>query len=556
VRRGGRNWLTAVLAVLLGMSLIAPAADAVPPATSATATATTTRTIAFGADTKHSPGNTSQGETSVNKLESEIGRRLAFTRDYLLWDSAFPTAFENWLGQRGTVPMISVKSKRSNGTVIPWASVAAAQPGSTLYAQIVSWADRFKSFGYPAYFTFNHEPEASSNNTYGTAADYIAAWRHIHDIFVTEGATNVRFMWIMTDWAFKVSSTDRRYAWKWYPGDSYVDGIAADAYNWWTCRGRDEPWQSLATAISGFMKFGAQHPSMPMWLTEYGSVENPNDPTAKGNWLAAAHSLLQQSAYTQIVGVSYFNQVQSSVPNCDWPVESSTGATAAFTAMGADPDFQGTADFSDSPPPPPPPSGLTFLAASSTAANATTESVSIPSAAAADSGLILIATSATPRLPTAPAGWTLVNSAVSQTMATAVWQRVATASDAGDRVSVGFGGITKGSVELLAYAGTSTAHPVSAARVATTDSTSPSVATPAAGASSDVAVSYWAVRTSVDTSVTPDSAVTARSSESTGGGGRVVSVSGEGPGGTVLHAGVSPAAGHAVSWQIALAPAA
>lgn len=549
MRRGGRNWLTVVLAIAVVMSASTPLAAA--------QTLDATRTIAFGADTKHSPGNTSQGETSVTKLESEIGRHLAFTRDYLLWDSAFPTAFEKWLGQRGTIPMVSVKSKLSNGTIVPWASVAAAQPGSALYAQIVSWADRFASFGYPVYFTYNHEPEASSNNTYGTAADYIAAWRHIHDIFVAQGATNVRFMWIMTDWAFKVPSTDRRYAWKWYPGDAYVDGIAADAYNWWTCRGRDEPWQSLATAISGFLTFGAQHPTIPMWLTEFGSVENPNDPTAKANWITQAQAVLQQPAYAQIVGVAYFNQVQPSLPNCDWPVESSTAATAAFTAMGADPYFQGSADFTAAAPPePPPPSGVTFLGAASTAANTTNETLTVPAAAGTGTGLVLIATSATPRLPTAPAGWTLVGSAVSATMATAVWDRVAGVTDAGSQVSVGFGGITKGSVELLAYGGTSSTAPVSAAQAATTDSATSSMATPAVGSSSDVAVSYWAVRTSVDTSVTPNSTVTVRSSESTGGGGRVVSVSGDGAGGTAVRAGVNPTANHAVSWQIALAPAA
>jgi hypothetical protein len=120
---------------------------------------------------------------------------------------------------------------------------------------------------------------------------------------------------------------------------------------------------------------------------------------------------------------------------------------------------------------------------------------------------------------------------------------------------VGFGGLTKGSVELLAYAGTSATDPVSAAQVLTTDTTSSSVATPVAGTSGDVAVSYWAVRTSVDTTITPPSGVTVRSSESTGGGGRIVSVSGDGAGATAMRAAVNPAANHAVSWQIALAPA-
>jgi hypothetical protein len=553
VRRAAQNRMLAVASVALA-AVTGLVTTGVPAAVARSSPDAQTRTIAFGVVTKHAPGDTAGGEASLTALEGKLGRTAAFTRDYLLWDSAFPTAYENWLGKRGTVVMVSVKSKLTNGTVVPWSQVAAAQPGSSLYAQIVSWADRLRDYGYPVYFTYNHEPEAAANNGYGTAADYIAAWRHIHDIFVAQGATNVRFMWIMTDWAFRVASGDARYAWKWYPGDAYVDGIAADAYNWSNCRYSNGAWQSLATAISGFMKFGAQHPSIPMWLTEFGSVENHSDSSAKANWLAAAATMLQQPAYAQIAGVAYFDESQSSFPNCDWPVESSSAATAALAAMGTSPYFQGSAAFTPSNTPPP--SGMTFVAAASTTGNAATETVRVPAGTTAGDGLLLVATSGSPTVPTAPAGWTAVATKKSTTMASAVWERDATAGDAGTSVPIGFGGITKGSVALLAYDGTA-ATPVASAAGTAVDKSMASLATPGAGSvpSGGLAVSYWSVRTSVDTTLTPAGSVTERSAQPGSGGGRITFAAADGTGAGAVNAAVSPSAAHGIAWTVVLAPA-
>src|SRR5258708_3144917 len=77
--------------------------------TSAATAAVAPRTVALGADIKPSGGQTSQ--TAITSFETTVGRPLAFTRDYLLWNSPFPTDYENWLGTRGTMPMISVNPK-------------------------------------------------------------------------------------------------------------------------------------------------------------------------------------------------------------------------------------------------------------------------------------------------------------------------------------------------------------------------------------------------------------------------------------------------------------
>ncbi len=590
---------------------------------------TTSRTIALGVDARPGAGETDQ--TAVTDIEAQIGHKVAFTRDFLYWNDAFPTSYEQWLGARGTVPMVSVKSRLTNGTAVPWASVAAAAPGSTLYSQIKSWADRMRNFGYPVYFTYNHEPEAATNNDLGTPASFIAAWRKVHDVFVAEGATNVRFMWIMTAYAFTVPSTDRRYGWDWYPGDAYVDGIASDAYNEANCRYPNNSWKSLATVTTGFMKFGSQHPTIPLWLTEFGTIESTTVPGAKAQWLLDAEALFKKPAYSQVVGISYFNQTRLGTA-CDWHIDTSDSALAAFQTLAQDPFYQGSVSIS--PPPPvasfsvtctglsctvdgststgssaltygwtfgdgatatgatashayasggifpitltvtdtsgasssasrqvtvtdPNSVPIAFIGSASTTANSSTETVRVPAGVTAGNGLVLIATSATVAPLTAPSGWALVGTRSSATMTSSIWQRVATAADAGSAVAVGFGGTNKGSVELLAYSGTNASGPIASAVGATSDATSATVVAPATVAPSagQWLLSYWSARSSVETTVTPTPGLIVRSSESGTGGGRITSASADlAPavaGGQ--QATVSPAAGHSLTWSVLLA---
>lgn len=298
--------------------------------------------IALGAEVK--PTGSQTQEQAITSFEATIGRQLAYTRDYLMWDSPFPTSYENWLAARGTLPMISVKPSTMSGKVISWASIAAAQPGSSIYNQMLTWANEVKAFGYPVYFTFDHEPESAASSIYGTnPADFIAAWQNFHNVFVADGVTNATWIWIMTSYAFIVPPTDHRYAWNWYPGDAYVDALGADAYTAYTCDNPQGQWHSLAYQISGFVTFGAQHPTKPMWLPEFGVVEDPNTPGRKAQWISDAEQLFKGSAYDQFAGISYFNETRSGTA-CDWRISTSASAQAAFIALAQDPFYAASAE--------------------------------------------------------------------------------------------------------------------------------------------------------------------------------------------------------------------
>jgi len=292
--------------------------------------------VTFGASVR--PEN-----QNMESLEAAVGREFDTTRLFYRWDDAFPSDYARYLLNDQPNPpelMISVKAQTRGGRTIKWADIAAAQPGSALHNNMVRWARAVRDLGVPVFFTFHHEPEAEINTGNGNATNYIAAWRKFHSVLVGQGASNASTMWILTAQAFRVGSGDRRQAAKWYPGDAYVDGIASDAYNWYNCRTNvSTPWRSLAFLIEGQRVFGAAHPSVPLYLTEWASAEDPNAPGRKAQWIRDARALLKTPAYEQFRGVTYFN-----IPgqgNCVWDVRSSASARTAFAEMGADPYFGG-----------------------------------------------------------------------------------------------------------------------------------------------------------------------------------------------------------------------
>ncbi|MFN8194524.1 MAG: Ig-like domain-containing protein [Nocardioidaceae bacterium] len=322
-----------VAATVLGGLMPLPATSAPPGATAALAPG---QQLLLGA-VPQGAGNTRW--TGVTDLESTIGRPLDFVRVFELWDSAYPTTFHSQLTSSDRIMAISIRARRTNGTTIPWADIATMQPGSALYNQLQTWITRMMAIGKPVWFTFNHEPEIAANQVNGTDADYIAAWRRVVTEFRARGATNVAFNWIVTGYGFELPSTDRRYAPKWYPGDDYVDYLSTDTYNWSTCRpGVFNPWRDFSSVPAGLKAFGALHPDKRLILTEWASAEQGGD---KAAWIDDARELFKQPGYEQFLGISYFNKIDGTFPQCQWPIDSSPAATAAFVRLAQDPFFGG-----------------------------------------------------------------------------------------------------------------------------------------------------------------------------------------------------------------------
>ncbi|MGB9376094.1 MAG: glycosyl hydrolase [Mycobacteriales bacterium] len=226
----------------------------------------------------------------------------------------------------GKVPvgrMITVKDTGS------WASVAAAAPGSTIYNNIVRWAQTIKARGGVIMFAYHHEPEGSNSAHYGTAAQYIAAYRHVVTIFRAQGVRNVNYTWQMTAYAFRASSSDSRYASRWYPGDAYVDSVGADAYNWSSCGQGNGKWQELKDLGDPVLAFARAHGKRAAF-PEFAS--DADSRRAQWTYNALAYIAANRSMFT---GAFYFYRPPTVAANsdCKWPL-STSAEYLAYASLG------------------------------------------------------------------------------------------------------------------------------------------------------------------------------------------------------------------------------
>lgn len=223
----------------------------------------------------------------------------------------------------GYVPPGRMITMRDNG--VPWARIAAAGPGSSIYANIVRWAQTLKARRGTVFFAYHHEPEASGSATYGSPSDYIRAYRHVVRIFRAQGARNVRFTWQMTSYAFQVSGSDPRAAARWYPGNAYVDLVGSDGYNWFDWPPGRGNWVSLASVEKATLLFARAHHKRVV-VAEFGCAVDPR----RATWMRQAHRYL--AAHRGRIAAAFYFQ---STNGHDWPLRTAA-EKRAFDAIAHD----------------------------------------------------------------------------------------------------------------------------------------------------------------------------------------------------------------------------
>ena len=212
---------------------------------------------------------------------------------------------------------------------VHWAALAAAEPGSQTYSNLARWADTLKTRSGPIFLTVAHEPEASGQKAYGSAAQYQAAFRHVVSIFRARGVKNVQWTWQMTAYSFHVKSSDPRAAIKWYPGDAYVDDVGADGYNWSGCR--HTPVQQISDIAAPVVAFARAH-GKGVVLPEFGDGIGPT----RAQWLANAKAYFIANINT-IRAAYYFDHAESWA-GCSWIINNPTDV-AALNSIAHDPHF-------------------------------------------------------------------------------------------------------------------------------------------------------------------------------------------------------------------------
>ena len=170
-------------------------------------------------------------------------------------------------------------------------------------------ADVFKQSGKKIFLRWGAEMNGNWISTYdgdsngGGAsgpANFVAAWRHIHDLFVNEGATNA--IWVWTPNAGSVPAGAWNYWKNYYPGDEYVDWVGIDGFNdnW-----GGNTWQTPYNIFKNV--YNDYKDRKPILIAETGSVESPGDDgTRKAIWFTDSATSLEHSM-PSIAAYVYFN---------------------------------------------------------------------------------------------------------------------------------------------------------------------------------------------------------------------------------------------------------
>ncbi|HXF30054.1 MAG TPA: glycosyl hydrolase [Solirubrobacterales bacterium] len=285
--------------------------------------------------------------SAVAEFEKLSRKRLSLLETFSSW--AFCSGDSPSCQPSVPFPRPQLEAMRGYGAlpVYSWASGAsggADEQSQFQLADIIAgnfdsylrgWAEEAKAWGHPFLLRFDWEmngdwfpwSEGLNGNQPG---EFVAAWRHVHDIFSEVGATDAAWVWC----PYVNPNGNLQSAAALYPGDAYVDWTCLDGYNRGTTASPTAPYRSFDYLFGPDYRAITESiaPSKPMLLGEVATSEHGG---SKAGWISDMFARLP-TAYAQVRGLMWFDYYDQ---GNDWPIETSTSATEAFAAGIGDPRY-------------------------------------------------------------------------------------------------------------------------------------------------------------------------------------------------------------------------
>ena len=234
-------------------------------------------------------GRDRNDKAELKALEAAIGRKLGIDNDHEDW-AAFPdVARVQWDARNGRKSMLSWRIVFDRENTGAGCATADAIVAGTYDAQLKRQALATRALGREILVRFNYEMANNEENTCFTGfrvrsnpgvagPKYVAAWKHVVDIFRANGATNAQWVWAPGHRTYT-----RPFWHAFYPGDAYVDWIGVDYYN------KEDVVKDFADdpGIQVFARLASM--GKQMIIAETGSVSDPKlNPDPQTRWLTTA----------------------------------------------------------------------------------------------------------------------------------------------------------------------------------------------------------------------------------------------------------------------------
>jgi hypothetical protein len=251
---------------------------------------------------------------------TQIGKAPNQVEFYSAWGDQFEAATveSNW--KQGAMSNIALEPNKTSDI----ADIISGKDDS----YIKQYASAVRHLNLPVAISFGHEMNGNWR-PWGrqaiTPAVFVAAWKHIHDLFMATGATTVIWVWSPNQIGIISPPNPLKNYW---PGDKYVDWVGAIGYY-----GQNQKYtfNSLfgptLDEIRGFTK-------KPFYISETAAPPGTRKPTEIDNLFTTV------AARKDVIGFNWFNYYKAGVKDeTNWKVDSGPLSLAAFRSAVKNPLF-------------------------------------------------------------------------------------------------------------------------------------------------------------------------------------------------------------------------
>ncbi|MBM7798564.1 cellulose synthase/poly-beta-1,6-N-acetylglucosamine synthase-like glycosyltransferase [Microlunatus panaciterrae] len=218
-----------------------------------------------------------------------------------------------------------MSSRRQEGTT-PWITLVFGTGGDDLDSglpaivngthdgELRRWADQARAFGGPIYLTVLPQVDRSWAATTAVAhggipADVGPAWSHVRELFRSEGANNVAFVWAPAD-----PDSDQLFA----PAANQVDAVLLSLISY--------PGTSWADPDRAITAVQARHPGKAVLL----EISAAGSDSAKATWISKAVHAAQKNG--QVRALIYHQAPPDGSKDPRWPLLPGSSSARSFEA--------------------------------------------------------------------------------------------------------------------------------------------------------------------------------------------------------------------------------
>jgi hypothetical protein len=291
-------------------------------ARSTTAGAATVRPLLFGASTDLSHNSLAR----VDHLEAATGVQLGV----LNWFQSFPSDLlvdrAKFVLAGNRIPMVTWQPAVTGGGVDQPDYSLATIAGGRYDSYLRSWGRALKSLNGQVWLRFAPEmngdwqpwSEGRNGNKRGS---FVAAWRHVHDVVASTGATNIRWVWCPN---VPYSGTQPMAAF--FPGDAYVDYVGLDGYNFGSAKSTG--WRTYEQVFGAGLAEISRLSAKPVVLAEVASADRGGD---KAAWISSFIDSISRDQ--RIAAAVWFDWVKGPDYRMDSPPAALTAFQGAFSKV-------------------------------------------------------------------------------------------------------------------------------------------------------------------------------------------------------------------------------